>query len=166
LSIFPITYQLIYENVCEQQFTNSEAGVNIILGVTFLFIICHLSRSAIDYLLYYTQQQTHDQIQKDYITLYRLASQAKYNSDDHQFHQYPQNEQSPVTITELTEHNTDHDIRRWKSRSWLGTGTKTWRGKTGLWDPNPSLFISGRKSITKDYLHMEYKYVLTNSDSI
>jgi len=30
LSVFPITYQLSYKNVCEQQFTNSEAVANMI----------------------------------------------------------------------------------------------------------------------------------------
>jgi len=29
--------------------------------------------------------------------------------------------------TELTEHKKDHNIWCWKSRSWLGTGTKMWR---------------------------------------
>ena len=28
------------------------------------------------------------------------------NSDDHQFSQYPQNEQSPFTLTELNEYKT------------------------------------------------------------
>jgi hypothetical protein len=32
------------------------------------------------------------------------------NSDGHQFHQYQQNEQSPLTLTELTEHKVTHDI--------------------------------------------------------
>jgi hypothetical protein len=31
------------------------------------------------------------------------------------------NEQSPSTLTEITEHKKDHDIWRWKSRSWIGT---------------------------------------------
>jgi hypothetical protein len=37
------------------------------------------------------------------------------NSDDQQFRQYQQNEQSPLTLTELTEHKKDHDIWRWQS---------------------------------------------------
>ena len=28
----------------------------------------------------------------------------------------------------LTEHKKDHDIWRWKSRPWLGTGTIMWQG--------------------------------------
>jgi len=35
-----------------------------------------------------------------------------------------QNKQSPLILTELTEHKKDHDIWRWKSRSWFGKGTK------------------------------------------
>jgi len=30
-------------------------------------------------------------------------------------------------ITSLTEHKKDHDIWRWKSRSWLETDTQMWR---------------------------------------
>ena len=30
----------------------------------------------------------------------------KFNSDGHQFHQYQQNEQSSLILTELTEHRT------------------------------------------------------------
>jgi hypothetical protein len=50
----------------------------------------------------------------------------KRNIDGHQFHQYQQNEQSPLI---LTEHKKDHDIWCWKSRSWLETGTKMWQTK-------------------------------------
>ena len=50
------------------------------------------------------------------------------DSDDQQFRQYQQNEQSPLTLTELTEHKKDHDIWRWQSMSSLGTGTTMWRG--------------------------------------
>ena len=32
------------------------------------------------------------------------------NSDSHQFHQYQQNEQPSLILTELTEHIKDHDI--------------------------------------------------------
>ena len=39
------------------------------------------------------------------------------SSDGQQFHQYQQNQQSP-----LTEH--EKGGQRWKSRSWLETGTK------------------------------------------
>ena len=47
------------------------------------------------------------------------------NSDGHQFHQYQQqNKQSPLFLTELTEHRKGHNIWHWKSRSWLVTGTK------------------------------------------
>ena len=51
------------------------------------------------------------------------------NSDSHQFHQYQQNKQSPLILTEVTEHKKDHDVWRWKSRSWLGTCTKMRRDK-------------------------------------
>ena len=33
-----------------------------------------------------------------------LLWRESFNSDDHQFHQYQQNEQSPLILTELTEH--------------------------------------------------------------
>jgi len=43
--------------------------------------------------------------------------------------QYQENEQLPFTLTELTEHKKKyHNIWCWKSRSWLGTGTKMGRG--------------------------------------
>jgi hypothetical protein len=32
------------------------------------------------------------------------------NSDGHQFHQYQQNEQSLLILTELSEHKKEHDI--------------------------------------------------------
>jgi hypothetical protein len=34
----------------------------------------------------------------------------KFNNDGHQFHQYQQNEQSPLILTELTEYKKDHNI--------------------------------------------------------
>jgi len=37
------------------------------------------------------------------------------NTDGHQFHQYQQSQQSPLILSELKK---DHDIWRWKSRSW------------------------------------------------
>jgi len=43
------------------------------------------------------------------------------NHDGQQFHQ---NEQSPLTINELTDHKKDHSIWRWKYRSWLVTCLK------------------------------------------
>ena len=46
------------------------------------------------------------------------------NSDGHQCHQYQQNGQSSLILTELTEHKKDHHIWHWKSRTWLGTDTK------------------------------------------
>jgi hypothetical protein len=36
------------------------------------------------------------------------------NSDGHEFHQYLQNEQYSLIITELTEHKNDHGVLRWK----------------------------------------------------
>ena len=50
------------------------------------------------------------------------------NSNGHEFHQYQQNERAPLILTELTEHKQHHDIERWKSRSWIGTGTTMWQG--------------------------------------
>jgi len=44
-----------------------------------------------------------------------------------QFHQCQQNEQPPFTLTHWTQKG-DNYIWRWRSRSWLGTGTKMWRG--------------------------------------
>ena len=37
----------------------------------------------------------------------------KFKSDGHQFHQYQQNEQSPLILGELTEHKKYHDICCW-----------------------------------------------------
>jgi len=37
------------------------------------------------------------------------------SSIKHQFHQYQQNEQSPLILAELTEYKKDHNIWRWKS---------------------------------------------------
>jgi hypothetical protein len=48
------------------------------------------------------------------------------HSNGHEFHQYQQNK--PFILTELTEHKKHHDIGRWKSRSWIGTGTTMWQG--------------------------------------
>jgi hypothetical protein len=45
------------------------------------------------------------------------------NIDSHQSHQYQQNEQAPLILTELTKHNKDHDIWRWISWSRLETET-------------------------------------------
>jgi hypothetical protein len=42
-----------------------------------------------------------------------LSSKESLNSNGQQFHQYQQNEQSPLILTELTdftEHNKGHDI--------------------------------------------------------
>ena len=42
------------------------------------------------------------------------------NSGGQQFQQYRQNEQSPLILTELTEHKKDDDLQCWKSRSSSG----------------------------------------------
>ena len=42
-----------------------------------------------------------------------------------QFHQYQQNEQSPLVLTNWIQN--DHDIWHCKSRSWLGTDIHMWR---------------------------------------
>ena len=45
------------------------------------------------------------------IRLAILIKKESLNSDGHQFHQYQQNEQSPLILTELTEHNkTTFDV--------------------------------------------------------
>ena len=41
-------------------------------------------------------------------TLLRHTWKENLNSDGHQFHQYQQNEQSPLILTELTEHKRPH----------------------------------------------------------
>jgi len=41
---------------------------------------------------------------------------------------YQLNEQSPLTLTHWTHKKGDNVIWCWKSRSWLGTGTKIWWG--------------------------------------
>ena len=43
--------------------------------------------------------------------IYQLIMKRRFNnSDGHQFHQYQQNEQSPLIPTELAEHKKTHDI--------------------------------------------------------
>ena len=44
------------------------------------------------------------------ITLINMIMKESLNSDGHQFHQYQQNKQSPLIITELTENKTDHSM--------------------------------------------------------
>jgi hypothetical protein len=39
-----------------------------------------------------------------------ITRKESLNTDGHQFHQYQQNKQSPLILTELTEHKKDHDI--------------------------------------------------------
>jgi hypothetical protein len=41
---------------------------------------------------------------------FSLLWKESLNSDGHQFHQYQLNEQSPLVLTELTEHKKGHDI--------------------------------------------------------
>jgi len=60
--------------------------------------------------------------------------------DGQLFHQYQQKEQSPLSLTHWTQ--KDHDIWRWKSRTWLRTGRKMWRDVTGKYDPNRLLLIA------------------------
>ena len=61
------------------------------------------------------------------LTEHKIWKESLY-SDGHQFHQYQQNVKSPLILTELTEHKTDHDIWRCKSRTWLGADRNMWRG--------------------------------------
>ena len=49
------------------------------------------------------------------------------NSDGHQCHKYQQDELSAVILTELPEHKKRRQHMMLESRSWLGTGTKTWQ---------------------------------------
>jgi oligoribonuclease NrnB/cAMP/cGMP phosphodiesterase (DHH superfamily) len=44
-------------------------------------------------------------------------------SDAHCIHRYQKNEQSPLILTEFTEHKQDLDIWRFKYSSFLNTGT-------------------------------------------
>jgi len=52
----------------------------------------------------------------------------KFNSDCQQFHQYQQNEQTPLTPHHSENKKRSWHIWHWKYRSWLGTGTKMWWG--------------------------------------
>jgi hypothetical protein len=45
-----------------------------------------------------------------------LSPKVSLNSDGHQFHQYEENEQSHLNFTHWAQ--KDHDIWRWKSKSW------------------------------------------------
>jgi hypothetical protein len=47
-----------------------------------------------------------------------ILREERWNSNGHQFHQYQQNEQSPLILTERTEH---------KKNMVLGTCTQMWR---------------------------------------
>ena len=62
-----------------------------------------------------------------YLNKSSLLWKESLNSDGHQFHQYQQNEESPLIPTELTEHKKRHYIWRWKSMSWLEITIKMWR---------------------------------------
>jgi hypothetical protein len=44
------------------------------------------------------------------MTLINMIMKESLNSDGHQFHQYQQNEQLSLIITELTENKPQHDI--------------------------------------------------------
>ena len=64
----------------------------------------------------------------------QIIMKRKFKQWYQQFHQYQQNEQSPIISTRWKR------PRRWKFRSWLETGT-VWQGLT--WDFNPPLLIIG-----------------------
>jgi hypothetical protein len=55
--------------------------------------------------------------------MYAIIKKKSLNTDGKQFHQYQQNNQSPLTKSHWTQKGND-DERRWKSRSWFGTDTK------------------------------------------
>ena len=48
----------------------------------------------------------------------------KFNNDGHQFHQYQQNEQSPLILSELTEHKKTMTYDLGNSGSGLGQAQK------------------------------------------
>ena len=56
--------------------------------------------------------------------------------------------------TSLTEHQTDHDIWRWKSRSWLGAGTNKCDGQKPV-----NLYIYSAWNIFVHLCRLSYNYV-------
>ena len=50
------------------------------------------------------------------------------NRDGQQFHQYQQIKQSTTSHLKPLNTKKDNDVWHWKSRSWIGTGTKMWQG--------------------------------------
>jgi hypothetical protein len=63
-----------------------------------------------------------------YGPLSKLESTKLWKKSLQQFHQYQQNKQSPLILTHSTRKKKDHDIWCWKSKTWLGTSAKMWRG--------------------------------------
>jgi hypothetical protein len=47
-----------------------------------------------------------------------IIKRKSLSHDGQQFHQYKKN----TSHLKITDYNKDHDIKRWKSRYWLGTG--------------------------------------------
>ena len=76
------------------------------------------------------------------------------NSDDQQFHQYQQNEQSFLLFTYSTQ--KDHHIWRSKFRSWLGTGTQNVAGLNWLMG-SPSYPLNDCISNCNAYTTKRYK---------
>jgi hypothetical protein len=85
-----------------------------------------------------------------------LVWKERLNSDSQQFHQYQQNQQSPLILTEWIQ-KRDHNILRWKSRSRLGIGIIMWQ----------SLYICVRKwiSLMQDAMRNPFQ-AKHNNDSI
>ena len=53
--------------------------------------------------------------QKKLFECHKQLWEESLNNDGNQ---YQQNKQSPLILTEITEHKKDHDIWRWKSSYW------------------------------------------------
>jgi hypothetical protein len=90
----------------------------------------------------------------------RLTSLVKVTSSiisgqHHNILCYNKYKQWPLILNELTEHRNEHDIRCWKSMSWLGTGTKMWQSYTCYWDP----WISYKQIYTYIYINI-YKQMI------
>jgi len=76
------------------------------------------------------------------------------NSDGQQFHQYQQNEQSPLTLTHWTQ-KREHNIWHWKSMSPLGTGKKCGKTKPVNGILNSPLLITGFPKPYKMYIYKQ-----------
>jgi hypothetical protein len=95
-----------------------------------------------------------------------LAVCYEKKSDGHQFHQYQQSKQSPLILTELTNHKKDNCIWCWKSRSWLVTDTKCGRVITFLHVASNSLYTTDYTFLASNSLYTTdstFLHVASNS---